>query len=236
MAKPTESVDRMTNADEQRVSTRMASTSPDPVEMLSAPPGIGHGSIEADNNYDMEAEFDNEHDVEVEADSDSHLMYDDFHNSKPGLSVASGAAAVEDGQATENIQHQGKTRSKGKGKVKGTSKPKLKATGKRKRGEEEEEEQQDTKEYKPTAIKAVRQAKDHAADYPSVQLLIEWEGYQDLTWHRLDDLQNDRLMLELLFANIPKAATGGKVTLPIADAQGKDEDEETTGTMPWPWE
>lgn len=48
--------------------------------------------------------------------------------------------------------------------------------------------------FTPTAILAVRRTNDNEG----YQLAVQWEGYDEPTWERVEALRNDRLVIELL--------------------------------------
>ncbi|ROV88703.1 hypothetical protein VSDG_09496 [Cytospora chrysosperma] len=79
------------------------------------------------------------------------------------------------------------------------------------------------------SVLAVRRAADWAKDKPQYQVAVKWEGYADPTWHRLETLDNDRLVLELLFSE-QVTEQPGMVKTRVCAAQPDDEEEGAKAT------
>lgn len=121
----------------------------------------------------------------------------------------------EEEQEVENETVAAETKAQSQGKIKGN---KRKSKSKRK-----------SIEYAVESILAVRRASDWTKDEPQYQVAVKWEGYADPTWHRLENLDNDRLVLELLFSE-QVTEQPGMVKTRVCAAQPDKEEEGAKAT------
>lgn len=141
----------------------------------------------------------------------------------PIAADASKADAHTDNEEEQEVQTEpvateaaAETKAQSEGKIKGKNKRRSKRRSK-------------SNEYAVESVLAVRRAADWAKDKPQYQVAVKWEGYADPTWHRLETLDNDRLVLELLFSE-QVTEQPGMVKTRVCAAQPDDEEEGAKAT------
>lgn len=141
----------------------------------------------------------------------------------PTAADASKADAHTDKEEEQEVQTEpvateaaAETKAQSQGKIKGKNKRRSKRRSK-------------SNEYAVESVLAVRRAADWAKDKPQYQVAVNWEGYADPTWHRLETLDNDRLVLELLFSE-QVTEQPGMVKTRVCAAQPDEEEEGAKAT------